>query len=200
MDVLITGPFAPFTAALIGLALLALFEVAGLLLSGAGVSELVEMALDTDTFPESSLLNWTRVDGLPLAVALSLVLAGFGMSGVLLQGMSVALQDSYLSLWLAIPAAVVLSLLFLRKGGRVVAPLFRTQTTAVSESTLLGRNATLLSPTARLDFAGEAIVRDEFGQPHYVMVEPAEAGNTFTAGQEIQLVGRKGSFFTAKSL
>lgn len=200
MEVLITGPFAPFTAALLGLALLTLLEIGGLLLSGAGMSELIDLALDTDTFPETSLLNWARVDGLPLAVALGLTLAGFGIAGVLLQGVSNALQGAYLSLWIAIPAAGLLALVFLHKGGGVVAPLFRTQTSAVSESTLLGRNATLLSPSARLDFAGEAIVRDEFGQPHYVMVEPAEAGVAFVEGQEVQLVGRKGSFFTAKSL
>ncbi len=200
MEILLTSTYAPFTAALFGLAVLALIELLGLVVSGMGVSTWIEMALDVDSFPETTLTNWLFIKQLPLSLVLMLAFGGFGITGFSLQALLVAVQGSPAPFYLSGPLALVGSFLFCNGMGRLLAPLFKTETDAVSEDSLLGRVGILLSPRAEQGYAGEVRVLDEHSNTHYLMVEPSEADVRFKEGDEVQLLSRKGSLFLAQSV
>lgn len=199
METLLSGAYAPFTSALIGVGLLMLLELVSLLVAGAGLSELFEMLLDTDTFPETAVTNWLLIRDVPISLVLQLALAGFGVTGFILVSVGSMLSlDAPQALVVAI--AVAGALLTLRLAGPQLARLFRVHTTAVSQDALLGRTATLLSPSASRGNAGEAKLTDEHGQTHYVMVEPQSDIERFAEGRQIKLVSFNGHLYLACAL
>ncbi len=195
MELLLTSTYAPFAAALAGLLILGLIELIGLLLVGAGLSDLADLAVDVHALPDLSVTNWLLIKELPLAVILMLAFGGFGVTGMTLQMVLTQVQGTPAPFYLAGPLALVGSVLFLNRVGRLIAPLFKTTTTAVSETTLLGRIGTLLSPRAARGFAGEVKVLDEHGQTHYLMVEPQHDGDEFKEGDQVQLMAQSGPYF-----
>lgn len=194
METLFSGAFAPFAAALVGLAVLAVLELIGLVL-GMSLSDWVDHSVDWDHATVPAALNWFIVKEVPLTILFMLGLGGFGIGGFVLQGVLSQLQSAPAPLFLAVPLAFVSAVVFMRKGGQLVGPLFRTTTLAVSEQTLLGRIGTLMSPRAARGFMGEVKVLDEHGKTHYVMVEAAEDGIELLEGESIQLLSKTGAVY-----
>lgn len=198
MELLLTSTYAPFAAALVGLLILGFIELLGLLLVGAGLSDLADLAVDVHALPDTSVVNWLLVKELPLAVILMLAFGGFGITGMALQVAMTEVQGSPAPFYLAGPLALLGSVLFVNRVGHLIAPLFKTTTTAVSEATLLGRIGTLLSPRVAKGFAGEIKVLDEHGNSHYLMVEPQNPADEFKAGDEVQLMDQVGALFVVQ--
>ena len=191
--ILFSDVYAPFTVAILAVITVGMLELLSISLSGAGVSEAAEMLVDTDSLSALTITNWLLVRGLPLSIGLLLLMAGFGTVGFLVQLFAPA----------PMPYVLVVALLggylTLRGGGKLLAPLFGTHSTAVSEQSLIGRKAKVLSPRVAQGFAGEARVVDEHGQIHAVMIEPCEGTDVFNAGDSLVLVSRLGlSRFTAR--
>ena len=69
---------------------------------------------------------------------------------------------------------------------------------SVRQVDLLGRLATISSGNARPGFSAQARVRDEFGQLHYVQVEPEFGELEFQA--QIIIVRKKRSHYLAKKI
>ncbi|HEY9219133.1 MAG TPA: OB-fold-containig protein, partial [Phenylobacterium sp.] len=59
--------------------------------------------------------------------------------------------------------------------------------------------AVIVTGQASAGAAAQARARDEHGQPHYVMIEPDEAGEVFAEGQSVIIVRRAGAKFFAVS-
>ena len=55
--------------------------------------------------------------------------------------------------------------------------------------------ATIVIGSARRGSAAQAKLRDSYGQTHYVMVEPREAGDEFHAGDAVLLIAQAGALF-----
>ncbi len=198
MDIFFTAAYAPFSAALIGFLAIAVIELAGMLLAGAGLSDLSELLVDTDSLPESAVTNWLLLKQLPLSVVLALLFFFFGATGWGVQHASELVnRGEPLPLWVAVPMAVAGMALGTGLVGRLLRPLFATHTTAVFSTELVGRQALLLSPRAAQGFAGEAKLTDQFGQTHYVMVEP-ESGCELKEGERLVLVRQSGAGFVAR--
>lgn len=197
MELLLTSFYAPFTAALAALAVVLLIELVAVLVVGVGPTTWLEATVDLEALPNSMAVDWLLLKELPLSVILMMACGTFGSLGFALQEVFKAVQGTPAPFYLAGPLALVATLIVNKHIGKLLAPLFRTHTTAVSEDMLLGRTGLLLSPRIAEGFAGEFKVYDQHGQAHYVMVEP-EPGHEFKAGEELRLVGRRGSVFIAQ--
>lgn len=197
----------PFATALAVMLLLALLEGVGTLL-GLGLSALIDallphVDLDVDA-PDvdspgviSGLLGWLYVGKVPFLVVMILLLTYFGVSGLLLQSFARSLFGAALPAALITLPAVVIAAGLTRASARTVARLLPSdETQAVSSASFVGRIATITLGTARAGMAAEARVNDQYGQHHYVRVEP-EGGSEFPTGTEVLLVARRGSVFLA---
>ncbi len=99
--------------------------------------------------------------------------------------------------WLGSLGAFVMSLPLLRAGNELMARVIpKDETTAVSEQTFVGKLARLTIGTATHARFTEARLEDEHGHTHLVQVFADEEGQSFTAGDQVVIVGRRGNQFT----
>lgn len=181
----------PFSVALLVMLLIGLVEALGLGMSAA------HLDIDADVHAEGDLLGWLGVGRVPLLMLLVIFLALFGLVGLAIQQTAAAWAGAPLSPWLAAPAALAASLPLTGIGARGLARIMpQDETSAVSLDSLIGKRGTITIGTARRGSPAQARVRDAYGQPHYVMVEPHEEGHPITEGETVLLVRREGHIFT----
>lgn len=199
-DLLLPGN-APFVVAIGLMVLIGALESISLLVGlslteHAGSLLATHFGLDqahTDVEPGAfgQFLGWLHVGRVPLLIVLILFLLGFAIVGLALQGLLHATTG-----WMAPPAlaagvAAIGALPFVRQmGGLICRYLPQNETTAVSEADFIGRTAQIVTGTASAGTPAEARFVDEFGQPHYIRVEPDEADKTFSRGTAVLLVSR----------
>lgn len=175
-----------FSAALVVVAGIGILELLALLVGGSLSSMIDGLVGDA---PEAGGLAWLHVGRLPLLVILVLLLTLFALLGLGLQAVVTAvfgqgmpaLAASPLALLGALPATRVASSALIR-----IMP--RDESTAISSASFVGRTATLVSGEAKPGKAAEARFQDEYGQTHYVMVEPDAKSATLRAGERVLLL------------
>ena len=199
-DVLLTGPYVPFTlslALLFGLLALELgmAAVGGTLLGlgadadldvdlDAGVDADFDLDLDgLDAEPDfdtgsasgmapSGPAAWLGLGRVPVMIWVASLLLGFAVSGLVLQALAAAVFAPLPGLVVAIPAGLA-ALWFARGFGGVFARLLpRTETTATSERHLGRRIGVVTQGTARRGSPSEVKVTDRHGNIHYLRAEP----------------------------
>jgi hypothetical protein len=74
----------------------------------------------------------------------------------------------------------------------------KDETTAIHSDDLIGRTAKIILGEAKPNSPAQAKVKDQFGQMHYVLVEP-ELDVVFTQGQDVILTQRTKIGFQAIS-
>lgn len=132
----------------------------------------------------------------PLLVLLILFLAGFSVSGYVIQVAAQSVSGSLLPAWLASIPAVFAGMSTLSGVGALLAKVVPgDETTAVSEESLIGRVGVIVRGVAKQGLAAEAKVRDSYGKAHYVMVEPDLPEQNFDEGASILLVRKTGVRF-----
>jgi hypothetical protein len=201
--------YAPFVAA-IGLMIgIGVLEGATLLLGfslTAHTDTLLAQHFDIDhtvagaeTGLVSQFLGWLHVGRVPLLVLLVLMLTSFAVAGLIIQSTMQALLQFMLPPSLAATLALPISLLFVRRIGRTVGHLLpQEESTALSEIDFVGRPVRIVSGEASKGNPSEARFVDEFGQAHYLRVEPDDAGLVFVRGQTVLIVSRvSGSLYQA---
>lgn len=188
------------------------FAGAGFLLIGLMILQLTgasDFAPDLDTDMDGDVDGLGAADGvlsflglgrLPLMIWLALFLLLFMVIGYAGQQITQGLTTGLLSPWLAAPLATLLGIpataILARPLGRVMP---KDETTAVSIDSLVGRFAVLGTGTATPGSPARAKAIDVHGHPHFVMVEPDNAGQSFTSGEKLLLVRREGNVFKAIS-
>jgi hypothetical protein len=215
IDALSAGPNAVFIVALVLMLVVALIETISLL-SGFGFSHLFESwfppggvgavldsahaaPLDADLSGVSGftkVMAWIRVGRVPLLMLLVVFLCAFGVVGIGVQLVCLHYTGAYLPPLLAAPIAAAVGLPVTRVIGRglpVVLP--KDESSAITEGSFIGRSATVVLGVARPGAAAQARLRDEFGQHHYVMVEPDAGCDDFPVGTKVLLVKRQGGSF-----
>jgi hypothetical protein len=200
VEILLSSALIPFSSACVFVALILVFELIWVLATGVGLTHLLEMTFDVDSLPDSPLLDWFLVKELPFSVVLLLGVGLFGACGIAVQAVAHAIDGAPLPLYLSVPLAITGMALGSRKAGSIVAPLFKTETMAVSHESLLGRVGVLKSPVAKRGLAGELKVYDEFGQAHFVQVEPLNDEVLYVEGQQVQLVKTNGFGFLGQAV
>ena len=73
----------------------------------------------------------------------------------------------------------------------------KDETEAVDSDTFIGRTAIVALGEASVGEPAQCRLKDQFGQNHYVMVEPDIEGVAFSQGATVLLVRREGGTFFA---
>ena len=155
---------------------------------------------DLDIHGDADLLGWLGLGRLPLLMLLAIFLALSGMIGLIGQHLLLDFAGAMLSPLIAAPAAFLASLPLTGFAARWLAPLLpRDQSSAVPLDALTGSFARVVTGVARSGSPARARVEDAYGQAHYVMVEPDNAGQTLEEGETILLVRREDHVFRAIS-
>ena len=168
---------------------------------GLSLGQLIDGALDLDmdVSPDagvlsgglSSLLAWMGLNKVPFMVWLIIFLTSFALIGF---------TGNYLALTLiSNPLPASLSAVIALMGGTYISHHLSTligrlipkeQTSAVSKDSFSGMLAQITVGTARKGMPAEAVLKDEFDQKHYVLVEPIDE-DEFTQGTKVVLVTKE---------
>jgi len=155
---------------------------------------------DLDIHSDADLLGWLGFGRLPLLMLMAIFLALFGIVGLIGQHLALDVGGVLLSPLIAVPAALLTSVPATGFVARQLAPFLpRDQSSAVPLDTLTGSFARIVTGAAQTGSPARARVEDAFGQAHYVMVEPDNAGQTLEEGEGILLVRREDHIFRAIS-
>ena len=192
----------PFAIALAALFVIAFLQVIGVGDLFDGVDD-IEIEMDADVadgleasgFMDglSTLLGLGKV---PFLIWLSSLLFVFSVTGVvgqwIIDGATGAPLGAGLAALLAGAAALPLNGLFVRPIAKM---LPEDETSAVNLESLVRRDAVIQTGTARHTSPARAKVKDAFGHPHFVMVEPNDPGTQLGEGETVLLVRREGQLF-----
>jgi hypothetical protein len=185
MDILLGGGNWLFTAALVVVLGIGVLELTALLVGGS-LSSIMEGVVGD--VPEGGLA-WLHVGRLPLLVILVLFLTVFALLGFALQAVVSAVFGQGLPALAASPLALVGSLPVTRVFGSALLRIMpRDESAAIAASSFVGRTATLTAGEARPGKSAEARFQDEYGQTHYVMVEPDANSPNLRAGERVLLL------------
>ncbi|MEM7779596.1 MAG: OB-fold-containig protein [Pseudomonadota bacterium] len=192
----------PFAIALAALFIIALLQImgAGDLFEGADDIEIeidadIADSLEASGFMDgfSTLLGLGRVPFLIWLASLLFVFSVIGVFGQwITQSITGAPFGAGFAALLAGGAALPLNGLFVRPIGKL---LPEDETTAVGLESLVRRDAVIQTGTARHTSPARAKVKDAFGQPHFVMVEPNDPNAEIGEGETVLLVRREGQLF-----
>jgi hypothetical protein len=184
----------PFTVAIGLLLALAVLEAASLVV-GVSMSHWLDMAVDHPDHPDhpdgpvNAALGWLHIGKVPLLALLVIFLTAFAILGIAGQFLAKAVLGGFLPTPIVVPIAAVLGILAVRVFGRALGRLVpRDESTAISDTSLVGRIGTVVIGTASAGRPAEARLTDEHGNSHYVMVEPDGPDETLEAGASVLLV------------
>jgi hypothetical protein len=187
-----TWPFAAALAIMVGLAVL---EGLGLLFAHSPSSAIDSLLPDVPDGVDSAL-GWLHLGKVPALVLLILFLAGFAVAGYVIQGVTFKLIGSMWPAWAASIPAVFAGFATVSGLGSLLEHVMpKDETSAVSETTLIGRAGVIVKGHAKAGLAAEAKVRDSYGRSHYVMVEPDVETEVFNEGSDVLLVKKVGARF-----
>ncbi|MEM5331068.1 YqiJ family protein [Paraburkholderia sp. JHI2823] len=192
--------YAPFIAAIGVMIAIGLLEVLTLLLGFSASEHAGNMLVhhfDIDhggcvqTGIAGQFLGWLHVGRVPFLVLMVLLLTGFSISGLMLQSVLHLLFHFMLPPFVAAIFAFSIALCFVRKVGKPLGRLMpREETSALSEIDFIGRPVRIVTGEATQGNPAEARFVDEFGQAHYLRVEPDDGSHVFVRGQTVLIVAR----------
>ena len=165
-----------------------------------GSTKDVDIALDADQGWLNALLDWLFIGRVPLLVWLIIFLTLYSLSGFILQSILQTWTGSYWSACIMAPLCLILSMPMIRYSAMLIAKILpQDETTAIYSEELIGRTALIILGEAKVNSPAQARVQDQFGQTHYVLVEP-ETDLHFSQGQEVILTQKTKIGFKAISL
>ncbi len=204
LNFLATPACLPFSVALAIMAMIAIVEMLGALI-GIGISGLLdglffeldaEIDLAETQLGTSNFLGWLYVGKVPVLIILVLFLTFFGLSGLLIQSLSHNFLSEALSSWLAsIPALLIAVICARFFAGLLVRMIPKDDTEAVNSNSFIGRVAVITLGTAHSNSPAQAKLSDQYGQTHYIMVEPDNDGEVFSRGTSVLLVKQEAATF-----
>jgi hypothetical protein len=202
---------SPFVIALAVMLVFTVLEIISASL-GMGLSEMVDSVLpefdaDIDADIDGAvpggnfdslvkLLAWFRVGEVPVIMLFIVFLTGFGLSGLLVQYISVSIAGIYVPTFIASVAGILASIPVVRVcGGLLGKYMPKDETYVVSEKSFHGMVATVTLGTAETGKPAQAKIRDKHGQTHYILVEPDTPGERFVTGDQAIIVSQAGAIF-----
>lgn len=187
-ELLNTSAFAPFAIATLVLIILLVVELLGFFFGGISsfldnflpdalfdtdFNSNISMTADADISLGLKALDWLYVGRIPTMILLIVLIASFSISGFMIQQMAFAVLGNFISPWLASLDALVISFPLLKIIASVLYPILpKDESSVVSADSLVGRQARIILGYASIGQPAQAKLTDEYGQTHYVMVEP----------------------------
>ena len=189
-------PFAVSATMIVGVGAVELISM----LLGFSLSEMLGKAFDVDADADGGfahLLSWMAVRGVPLLVYLMIALAFFAIAGFLIQDLARAIAAP-LPLLIAVPAAIVVALPFVRWTSRSMASLIpKDESYAIDIGSLVGRVGRVSVGPLDQGPPGRVLVKDEYGNLHTVTASAAPDSPPLPQGTTVLLVDREGTRFVA---
>ena len=136
----------------------------------ANISSDANADTESGSTSASPLLSWLEIGKVPVLVSLCAFLAGFSISGMLLQQILVLTGPGPLVKWAAAAIAFVVALPVLKFSNRLLGRILpHDETSSFSAELLVGRVGVVTIGTAGPDRAAEVKVTGPDGRSHYVM-------------------------------
>ena len=158
-----------------------------------------DASLESSSNLFTQLLEWLYLGKVPLLIWLIIFLTIYGLTGLIIQDLFFSFTAHYFSAWLIAPACLFLSMPLVRFSAAMIAKIIpKDETTAIHTDDLVGRTAQIILGDAKPNSPAQAKVKDQFGQTHYVLVEP-ELDIVFHQGQDVILTQRTKIGFQAIS-
>ncbi|RZF52219.1 DUF1449 family protein [Acinetobacter halotolerans] len=149
-----------------------------------------DISIEHSNNPFTQLLEWLYLGKVPLLIWLIIFLTAYGLTGLIIQNIFFLLTEHYFSAWLIAPACLFLCMPIVRYSAAFVAKIIpKDETTAIHSDELIGLTAQIILGEAKPNSPAQAKVKDQFGQTHYVLVEP-ELDIIFYQGQDVILTQR----------
>jgi Protein of unknown function (DUF1449) len=191
----------PFGLAIALLLIVTVLEGLALLI-GASLSHLLDGAVADPGEPDgaaAAALGWLHIGKVPVLVLIVIFLTTFGVLGFAAQFVAKGAFGRFMPPLIPVAIAAVAGVGAMRIFGAALGKLVpKDETSAVSDTSLVGRVGTIVIGVAKAGRPAEARIQDEYGTPHYVMVEPEGPNEAFEAGASVLLVRHlKGRHFHA---
>lgn len=123
----------------------------------------------------SQALHYLNFGRLPALVVLCLHAGFFGLIGILLQQVCIMVWQSPLTNLFVVPVSLLLTIIAVHYTGKGIAPwLPRDHSTAITEDDYIGCMALITGHQATSGNPCEGKLTDQFGQIHYLLLEPEE--------------------------
>lgn len=159
----------------------------------------IDMNMDTDLnlgevtpgFVDS-VMSMLKLGRVPFVFTFILFLFLFSQIGFYGQMVFLDLGGARLHWFLASAGSFVLTIPLLRFGNGILEKVLpKDETAAISADTFVGRVASIIIGTATHERAAEAKVVGPEGKTHYIRVVADNEGRTFSAGDNLLIVGRR---------
>lgn len=148
--------------------------------------------------PFSQILGWFSVGRVPILVLLVIALSSFAIAGYVVQWTAQGAVGAPLSAGLAALPATIAAAYSTRWLGRWLGRIFpRDHSEAASRTDLVGSYATIIRGTARQGMPAEAKTTDLRGRSHYILLEPGDPSQTYSAGDRVFIVGLDRNIYRA---
>src|SRR5690606_28219657 len=143
------------------------------------------------------VLDWLGLKaGMPILIWLTSLLGCFTLAGVAIQQTAAVVLGTPLHWAIAGVAALAIGSLmngFASAGLERLIPEY--ESTVIDTEDLIMRRGVVMEGAARRGHPARAKVIDQYGQPHYVMVEPHEDGDVVGQGETALLIRKDGPTF-----
>ncbi|MBX3117849.1 MAG: DUF1449 family protein [Fimbriimonadaceae bacterium] len=144
----------------------------------------------------ANLFEFLGITAIPASIFVVISSGSFFVTGFSIQWLAISTTGAFLPGWIAIMPATVVTVFICRTIGKVFARAkLKLDTTAIHSNTFQGRIATVTQGTAKSGLPAQAKFVDQFGQTHYVLVEPLHSTETFSEGAAVALMERQGPKF-----
>ena len=145
--------------------------------------------VDGEGFLNTSLANWLNINKVPFLIFLIVLLTFFGLSGLIINGVTVSLFNVSLPASGSVPLALVVALLVTARAASIISRLLPSvESSAVNSDDFIGSVAEITIGRASRGNPAEAKFTDHYSQPHFVLVEPFEEEELFAQGERVILV------------
>ncbi len=145
--------------------------------------------LDSEGFLNTSFANWLNINKVPFLIYLVVLLTLFGLTGLIINGITASALGFTLPAFVSVPLAFVISLLVTARTVKIISGLLPSvESSAVNSDDFIGSVAEITIGKASRGNPAEAKFTDHYSQPHFVLVEPFEEEELFTQGERVILV------------
>ena len=145
--------------------------------------------LDGEGFLNTSFANWLNINKVPFLIYLVVLLTLFGLTGLIINGITASALGFTLPAFVSVPLAFVISLLVTARTVKIISGLLPSvESSAVNSDDFIGSVAEITIGEASRGNPAEAKFTDHYSQPHFVLVEPFEEEELFTQGERVILV------------
>ncbi|AFT78852.1 hypothetical protein AMBLS11_11375 [Alteromonas macleodii str. 'Black Sea 11'] len=145
--------------------------------------------LDGEGFLNTSFANWLNINKVPFLIYLVVLLTLFGLTGLIINGITASALGFTLPAFVSVPLAFVISLLVTARTVKIISGLLPSvESSAVNSDDFIGSVAEITIGKASRGNPAEAKFTDHYSQPHFVLVEPFEEEELFTQGERVILV------------